>query len=129
MGIHRTLLITFALPTLTLLASCGPGTAAAKEESVLEVKNGTARVVGAVVTNDRGCEVDAICRLILDVGGRQVTVIYHGGEAVRCLNHEAIRQGFAIEPGNRVEAYGAYEESGPIISTCPSESYYLRLLA
>ncbi|HYH47487.1 MAG TPA: hypothetical protein VEG34_17535 [Thermoanaerobaculia bacterium] len=93
----------------------------------LEVKgDGTARLVGVVLENDRGCEVDAICRLIVDAGGKRAFVVYHGGEAVRCVNREAVRQGFAVKAGDRVEAYGDYEVSGPTVSTCGSERYYIR---
>lgn len=111
-----------------VLLSCGgAGAVHGGDGGGLEVKkDGTARVVGTVVENRRDCEVDAICRLLVDAGGRRVTVIYHGGEGDPCVNTEAVRQGFALKPGNRVEAYGAYQESGPTISTCPSESYFLR---
>lgn len=114
---------------VALLLGCGgPGAVQAdRSGGLLEVKgDGTARVVGAVVENRRDCEVDGVCRLTVDAGGRRVTVVYHGGEAVRCVNREAVQQGFAMKPGDRVEAYGAYQESGPTISTCASESYFLR---
>ena len=121
----------FALEAVAalLLLSCGGAGAVPGEKSdgLLEVKgDGTARVVGTVVENNRGCEVDGICRLTVDAGGRRITVVYHEGEMPPCVNPEAIRQGFALKPGDRVEAYGAYQESGPTISTCPSESYFLR---
>ncbi len=110
--------------------ACGPGAAARGEAGVLEINaDGTARAVGVVIENDRGCEVDAVCRLVVDAGGRRIAVVYHEGEAVPCVNREAVRRGLALSSGDRVEAYGAYAGGGPTISTCPSESYYLRLVA
>jgi hypothetical protein len=91
--------------------------------------DGTARVVGLVVENERGCEVDGVCRLFLDAGSRRVIVIYHGGEGEPCDNREAVRRGLAMQPGERVEAYGAHSEAGPTVSTCASEAYYLRAAA
>jgi hypothetical protein len=115
--------------TLAAAGCGGAGATTGKEAGVLEVHaDGTARLVGAATENDKGCTVDAVCRLIVDAGNCRVVVVYHGGEAVPCVNSEAIRQGFAVEPGDRVEAYGAYEESGagPSLSTCPAERYYIR---
>jgi hypothetical protein len=91
-------------------------------------RDGTVRVVGTVVANERTCEVDGACRLVLDAGGRRVTVVYHNGEAPPCVNRSAIQQGFAIQIGDRVEAHGASTDSGSTIATCGSAMYYVRRL-
>lgn len=101
---------------------------ALKIESLHPNTDGEVKFQGSVMENDLGCEVDGLCLLRVLVQEQMVTVIYHYGEWPPCENGQATQQGFEISPNDQVEVFGSvYEENA--ISTCDSESYYIRKIS
>ena len=103
-------------------------TSLAPESSFELLEGDTAKAVGVVKANEQHCVVDAQCWLVVDVGEMEITVIYVEAEGVETVNDDAADAGFAAEPGDVVEVYGAYDGSGAehVISTCERVDYYLR---
>lgn len=128
--------IAAAVAAFAALTSCygpgagpGGGSRTAAPAAGLEVADdGTVVARGVVEENRRHCVVDGLCFLVLAVGDLRLQVIYVEAEADPCPNRAAADAGFAAEPGDRLEVHGAYRdaEGGGIVSTCPSESFYIR---
>ena len=75
---------------------------------------------------------DLPCFLRMEVEGKEILLVYHEGEsATPCFNDEAIRIGFEVKAGQSIRARGEYrkEEDIVIISTCPSNDYYIEIEA
>ena len=92
--------------------------------------NRSAIVVGVVDENYQGCTVDLTCYLRLRLDRSEVRVVYGRGDGAKCTNEKAARQGFEVKKGQRVKAYGQYAKLGKlhIVSTCPSEGFYILLI-
>lgn len=90
--------------------------------------DGTAEAEGAVVANEKGCEVNAPCWLVLDTGQTRVRVVYLEAEGGSTANVAAAKIGLAVQPGERVSVHGRFEESsvGPMISTCADDAYFIQ---
>lgn len=101
------------------------------DEGFAPATDGSLRITGVVVENDHGCVRDLPCLLRVDVEGREVLVVYHEGESSDpCPNTAATKVGFEVQEGQRIAARGRYRQEGStvIISTCPSEDYFIELL-
>lgn len=68
-------------------------------------------------------------RLLVDVDGVVVSVMYHRGEGDECDNAAAIRQGEQTRVGTRVEAFALVRGSDRLfLDTCPSPDYHITAL-
>jgi hypothetical protein len=93
--------------------------------------DGTARVTGVVSSNERYCERDLACWLVLEIEGRTVEVYYSGvGDGDPCLNSKAYAGGTVVDADHRVEVFAAVVSEGdPVrLSLCPEERFYVRVL-
>lgn len=100
------------------------------QDTKLTVTNDTATVVGIVDENVKRCTVDLSCYLELRFQGEAVNVVYVNTEGKACPNEKASHQGLAVKRGQRVEAHGQYQKEGNVhlISTCPSNNFYIKVL-
>lgn len=125
----RAILIT-GIIAITLLAQ--RGSAQSNSETTLSIgKDGTATVVGIVHENVKRCTVDLSCYLKLKFQDQDVKVLYVTSEGTRCINGQASERGLAVKKDQRIEAHGEYHKEGKLhmISTCPSNSFYIKVLA
>lgn len=98
------------------------------QNTTLEIDNeGRATVVGTVLENNKGCTVDLKCYLRLQMGDEEIRIIYGSGEGDICSNAKATEQGFKIQKGQKIKAYGTYRKLGKqhFMSTCPSDAFYI----
>ncbi len=97
-------------------------------DSVEIADDGVALVSGRVIENNRGCRTDGFCYLRLELRGREVRVVYGQGNARRCLNRDAAKQGEAVEPGQVVTVRGVAQElpGRLFVSTCGSKEFFIR---
>jgi len=101
-------------------------------ETIISIgRDGTATIVGTVQENVKRCTVDSSCYLRLKFQDQDVKVLYVPSEGSVCVNEQASRQGLAVQKDQLIEARGAYHREGKlhIISTCPSKSFYIKVLA
>lgn len=102
-----------------------------RQETSLKInEDRTATVTGVVLENVRDCAVDLACYLRLRVKQEDVQAIYVAEEGIPCVNSQAATAGSKVAKGQKVTIYGAYSKLGSVhvISTCPAESYYIRVL-
>jgi hypothetical protein len=93
-------------------------------------KDGTATVTGIVQENVKRCTVDLSCYLRLKFQDQELKVLYVTSEGEPCVNDQASEHGLAVKKDQRIEAHGKYHKEGKlhIISTCPSKSFYIKIL-
>ena len=117
--------------TVTLLARLGSAQSNNSETIISIGRDGTATIVGTVQENVKRCTVDLSCYLRLRFQDQEVKVLYVPSEGNACVNDQASRQGFAVKKDQLIEARGEYHREGKlhIISTCPSKSFYIKVLA
>src|SRR6185369_1823848 len=116
---------------ITLLARLGSAQSSSSDTIITIGKDGTATIIGTVQENVKRCTVDLSCYLRLKFQDYDVKVVYVTGEGARCINEEASNRGLAVKKDQRIEAHGQYHREGKlhIISTCPSNSFYIKVLA
>lgn len=93
--------------------------------------NGTATVTGIVLENNNGCATDAACYLRIQVGNREVHVIYNPGESTdRVNNHEATDIAGKVKEDAHVEVYGKYsrQRALDVIEIYSSKQFYIHVL-
>lgn len=117
--------------TITLLAQFGSAQSQSSDTIITIGRDGTATIIGTVRENVKRCTVDLSCYLRLKFQDQDVKVVYVTGEGSRCNNEQAANHGLAVKKDQRVEAHGEYHREGSlhIISTCPSNSFYIKVLA
>lgn len=115
-----------------VISSCSQtgGEPPGSREGLEIAEDGTARAIGTLLRNERLCEVDAICRLILRAGSVTVTVVYVEAEGDPCPNRTAADAGYAAQPGDRLEVFGActagVAQGSATIFTCARDEFYIR---
>jgi hypothetical protein len=84
--------------------------------------DGTATLVGTVVGEWRGCEVDGSCGLWVIAGQEKVGLVTAEGD-LECKNSSAAKAASHIKRGQRIKAYGAYK--GGKLTFCGSKTFYI----
>ena len=115
---------------IALLARLGSAQSNSSNTIITIGKDGTATIVGTVQENVKRCTVDLSCYLRFKFQDQDVNVVYVTSEGTRCINEEASNRGMAVKKDQVVEAHGEYHREGKlhIISTCPSNSFYIKVL-
>lgn len=83
------------------------------------------------MSNERYCEVDAACWLVVAAGEEEIDVFYSGaGDAEPCANAGAYEQAHALGAGVEVELFAAVvrAEGRVTLSLCPEQRYYVRAI-
>ena len=134
----KTIVVIFLL-AVSLSSGCCLGTRrtpnalAAPPVATYEFKvnrDGTVTVTGVVLENNHGCEVDGRCFLRLQVGGREIVVVYGPAEGEKVTHVRDTPEEWKIKKGDHVKGYGKYsKDNGEIIEVYSSDSYYVHVLA
>ena len=100
-----------------------------KEGTFKVLDDGTAYAKGAVIEHVPGCEVDGVCKLILNINGEKVALVYAEGDFA-CKNLQAVswvHWGQNVIVGTQVKAYGAYGKLGDThnLTFCDSKEYFI----
>ena len=103
-------------------ALCWARHATADNGALNQNGDGTATVVGTVIGEWHGCEVDGSCGLWVRVGQQKVGLITAEGD-MECKNPAAAQVASRIKRGQRIKAYGAYK--GGKLSFCGSKAFYI----
>lgn len=81
-------------------------------------------ISGTVVENVYDCIFDGLCYVVVDTGAGKMDVIYIPG-MMRCDNSNAANEGYDLEVGDTVEAFGEISPEGALM-LCSRDAYYLR---
>lgn len=91
------------------------------------------KIIGTIIENVRDYDIDGpgVLRIRTDLDAGQpiqdIEVTYFYGENPPCPNQTAFNQAYVLEPGTRVEIFGAVV-SAMSLSVCDSSAYYVKSL-
>lgn len=103
-------------------------------QKVLHVApDSTTTIVGKVLANKTDClqqSAGSKCFLTLQIGEKNVYVIYNTNDNSFCGNEKTAIDGKTVRANTTVKVYGFYKQEGKTdtVLTCPSAKYFIQTL-